>query len=58
MGYFYVVIYLMENVLPISSSNTVADPGFPIVGVLTRWGGANLRCVHFSVKTYAKNERN
>ena len=34
----------------------VADPGFPVGGggALTRWGGANLRCVHFLVKTYAK----
>ena len=32
---------------------SVADPGFPIGGALTRWGDANLRCIHFSVKTYA-----
>ena len=27
---------------------------FPLGGVPTHWGGANLRHVHFSVKTYAK----
>ena len=33
----------------------VADPGFPVGGAPTRWGGgANLRCVHFLAKTYAK----
>ena len=32
----------------------MADPGFPIGGVLTCWGGANLQRVHFSAKTYAK----
>ena len=35
-------------------SNPVADPGFPIGGAPTCWGGANLRRVHFLVKTYAK----
>ena len=33
---------------------TVADPGFPVGGAPTRWGGANLRRIHFSVKTYVK----
>ena len=33
---------------------TVADPGFPIGGAPTRWGGANLQRIHFSAKTYAK----
>ena len=32
----------------------MADPGFPVGGALTHWGGANLRHVHFLVKTYAK----
>ena len=32
----------------------VADPEFPIGGVLTHWGGANLQHIHFSVKTCAK----
>ena len=32
---------------------TVADPGFP-VGGRRPVGGANLRCIHFSVKMYAK----
>ena len=27
---------------------------FPLGGVPTRWGGANLQRVHFSVKTYVK----
>ena len=35
---------------------TVADPGFPIGGSLTCWGGANLRYIHFSAKTYAKTK--
>ena len=34
----------------------MADPGFPVGGAPTRWGGTNLRCVHFSVKTYAKTK--
>ena len=33
----------------------VADPGFSVGGGGRRpVGGANLRCIHFSVKTYAK----
>ena len=32
----------------------VADPGFPLGGALTRWGGANLRCIHFLAKMYVK----
>ena len=35
---------------------SVADPGFPIGGAPTRWGGTNLRCVHFSAKMYAKTK--
>ena len=31
----------------------VVDPGFPVGG-----GGANLRRIHFSAKTYAKTKRN
>ena len=34
----------------------VADPGFPLGGVPTHWGDANLRRVHFSAKTYAKTK--
>ena len=34
----------------------MADPGFPIGGALTHWGGANLRCVHFLAKMYAKTK--
>ena len=32
----------------------MADPGFPVGGDANPLGGANLRCVHFSAKTYAK----
>ena len=35
---------------------SVADPGFPVGGAPTHWGGANLRRVHFSVKTYVKTK--
>ena len=36
----------------------MADPGFPVGGggAPTRWGGANLQHIHFSVKTYAKTK--
>ena len=34
----------------------VADPGFPVGGALTCWGGANLRCIHFSAKTCVKTK--
>ena len=34
-----------------SGIKAVADPGFPVGG-----GGANLRCVHFLVKTYVKTK--
>ena len=36
----------------------MADPGFPVGGggALTRWGGTNLQCVHFLVKTYVKTK--
>ena len=44
------LIYLVRLVL----TSTVADPGFPVGGAPTRWGGTNLRRVHFSVKTYVK----
>ena len=33
---------------------TVADPGFPVGGTPSRWGGANLRCGYFLAKMYAK----
>ena len=33
---------------------SVADPGFPIRGCLPVWGGADLRCGHFSAEVYAK----
>ena len=32
----------------------MADPGFPIGGAPTHWGGANLQRVHFLAKTYVK----
>ena len=32
----------------------MADPGFPVGGACTRWGGVDLRRGHFSVKMYAK----
>ena len=32
----------------------VADPGFPVGGACTHWGGVDLRCGHFLVKMYAK----
>ena len=35
-------------------SESVADPGFPVVGARTRWGGTNLQRIHFSAKTYVK----
>ena len=35
---------------------TVADPGFPVGGAPTRWGGANLRRIHFSAKMYVKTK--
>ena len=46
----------MDNVLDVKEINTisVADPGFPIGGVPTHWGGTNLRHVHFLAKMYAK----
>ena len=37
-------------------SVSVADPGFPVGRTPTRWGGANLRCIHFLVKMYAKTK--
>ena len=38
---------------------SVADPGFPVGGVCRAvggGGGADLRCGHFSAKTYAKTK--
>ena len=32
----------------------MADPGFPVGGAPTHWGGANLRHAHFLVKMYVK----
>ena len=32
----------------------VADPGFPVGGTPTHWGGTNLQRIHFLVKTYVK----
>ena len=34
----------------------MADPGFPIGGVPAHWGGANLQCIHFLAKMYAKSK--
>ena len=33
---------------------SVADPAFPIGGMLPLGGGVDLRCRHFLVKMYAK----
>ena len=33
---------------------SVVDPGFPVGGAPSYWGGANLRCGHFLAETYAK----
>ena len=46
------VIHMYQSKANIS----VADPRFPVGGAPTHWGGANLRHVHFSVKTYAKTK--
>ena len=34
----------------------MADPGFPVGGVCTHWGGVDLQHGHFSVKMYAKTK--
>ena len=34
----------------------MVDPGFPVGGAPTHWGGANLQHVHFLVKMYAKTK--
>ena len=34
----------------------VADPGFPIGGACTHWGGVDLQRGHFLVKMYAKTK--
>ena len=34
----------------------MADPGFPVGGAPTGWGGTNLRRIHFSAKMYAKTK--
>ena len=36
--------------------HAVVDPGFPVGGALTHWGGADLQCIHFLAKTYAKTK--
>ena len=33
-----------------------ADPGFPVEGAPSRWGGANLQHGHFLAKMYAKTK--
>ena len=38
------------------SARAVADPGFPVGGALTHWGGANLQHIHFSAKMYVKTK--
>ena len=44
------------DIIKCNYSSTAADPGFPIGRALTRLGGggADLRCGHFSVETFAK----
>ena len=38
-------------------TSAVVDPGFPVGGGgADLLGGTNLRCVHFSTKTYAKTK--
>ena len=32
----------------------MADPGFPVGGGADSLGGADLQCIHFLAKTYAK----
>ena len=50
--YGYTAEYINSNAKAIYIS--VADPGFPIGGAPTHWGGADLRHVHFLAKTYVK----
>ena len=45
-----------DNILCLILQQPVADPGFPVGGAPTHWGGANLRRIHFSVKMYAKTK--
>ena len=40
--------------IPHSEPWAVADPGFPVGGGADLLGGANLQCIHFSAKMYAK----
>ena len=55
----HVEIQLGRN-MPIYSTEyfscAVANPGFPIGGACTRWGGMDLRCGHFLVKMYVKTK--
>ena len=34
----------------------MADPGFPVGGAPSHWGGADLQCGCFLAKTYAKTK--
>ena len=51
-------LFLGSGISPASDNDhhyqPVADPGFPIGGAPTHWGGANLQQVHFLAKMYAK----
>ena len=46
----------MHHVLVRNHIKSVADPGFPVGGAPTRWGGADLRHECFSAKTHAKTK--
>ena len=48
---------MLEDILDINvRENAVADPGFPVGGACTYWGGVGLQHGHFSVKMYAKTK--
>ena len=53
---YYILSLNFEKFCNITIIVPVADPGFPIGGGANPWGGANLQCIHFLVKTYAKTK--
>ena len=55
-GDFEDVVQEMHVLLFRFALSAVADPGFPVGGTPTHWGGANFRRIHFSAKTYAKTK--